>query len=76
MEDFLIIGLKFDGWAIEFTMDCIDNKIPQRLDGLKIEEMRKISLLSFKTCEEDRDGGSNKIWGTRYYGRGKYIDEV
>ncbi|KAE8551771.1 hypothetical protein EYB25_005661 [Talaromyces marneffei] len=62
---FILIGMEFDEMRINYTLDFIDNDTQTALgDEMAIEEMRKVSLLSYKKYKE----GHEQIWGTRYSG--------
>lgn len=69
-KDFLLIGMEFRALTVNYTFRSINIETQTEiLDALRVEEMRKVSLLSYKTYVE----GDNQIWGNGYSGRGEIL---
>ncbi|KAI7969793.1 hypothetical protein EIK77_006741 [Talaromyces pinophilus] len=69
-NDFLLIGMEFPQWTINYTL--VSSKDEFEIgppDELRVEEMRRVSLLSHKTYAP----GDKQIWGKRYSGRGQSL---
>jgi hypothetical protein len=69
-EDYLLIGMEFGGLTVNYTFRSINSETQTEfVDALRVDEMRKVSLLSYKTCAE----GDNQIWGKGYSGSGEIL---